>query len=102
MLNDLGIAARNKQMTRAVAVKTFVIRCGTPDCDWGKKMCDLGEEQLRLCYSLDRLHAATDLKLAVRPVACDFPAEHSSRTLALRPYIFNPPFSSRSYSIEQI
>ena len=30
---------------------SFVIRCGTPDCDWGKKMCDLGEEQLRLCYS---------------------------------------------------
>ena len=27
---------------------SFVIRCGTPDCDWGKKMCDLGEDQLRL------------------------------------------------------
>ncbi len=49
----------------------FVIRCGTPDCDWGKKMCDLGEEQLRLGYSLDRHHAATDLKLAVRPVDLD-------------------------------
>jgi hypothetical protein len=32
-------------------MKPFLIRCGTPDCDWGKKMCDLGEEQLRLCYS---------------------------------------------------
>jgi hypothetical protein len=30
---------------------SFVIRSGTPDCDWGKKMCDLREEQLRLCYS---------------------------------------------------
>jgi hypothetical protein len=37
-------------------VKTFVIRCGTPDCDLGKKMCDLGEEQLRLCYSEFRKH----------------------------------------------
>ena len=37
-------------------VKSFVIRCGTPDCDWGKKMCDLGEEQLRLCYSEFRKH----------------------------------------------
>jgi len=27
-----------------------VIRCGTPDCDWGKKMPDLTEEQLDLCY----------------------------------------------------
>jgi len=24
---------------------SFVIRCGTPDCDWGEKMCDLGEDQ---------------------------------------------------------
>jgi len=78
---------------------SFVIRCGTPDCDWGQKMCDLGEEQLRLCYSLDRLHAATDLKLAVRPVACDFPAAHCFRILALRPDIFNALFSGRSYSI---
>jgi hypothetical protein len=35
---------------------SFVIRCGTPDCDWGKKMCDVGEEQLRLCYSEFRKH----------------------------------------------
>jgi hypothetical protein len=35
---------------------SFVIRCGTPDCDWGKKMCDLGEDQLRLCYSEFRKH----------------------------------------------
>jgi len=35
---------------------SFVFRCGTPDCDWGKKMCDLGEEQLRLCYSEFRKH----------------------------------------------
>jgi hypothetical protein len=35
---------------------SFTIRCGTPDCDWGKKICDLGEEQLRLCYSEFRKH----------------------------------------------
>src|SRR5262249_14111624 len=25
------------------------IRCGTPDCDWGKKMPDLSEQRLELC-----------------------------------------------------
>ncbi len=39
-----------------MGAKSFVIRCGTPDCDWGHKMCDLGEEQLRLCYSEFRKH----------------------------------------------
>ncbi len=34
----------------------FVIRCGTPDCDWGHKVSDLGEEQLDLCYSEFRKH----------------------------------------------
>ena len=37
-------------------MKSFVIRCGTPDCEWGRKMCDLGEEQLLLCYSEFRKH----------------------------------------------
>jgi hypothetical protein len=37
-------------------MKSFAIRCGTPDCDWGKKMCDLGEEQFRPCYSEFRKH----------------------------------------------
>jgi hypothetical protein len=37
-------------------VKTFVIRCGTPDCEWGHKMLDMGEDQLRLCYSEFRKH----------------------------------------------
>ena len=37
-------------------MKSFVNRCGTPDCDWGKKMCDLGEDQLRLCYPEFRKH----------------------------------------------
>jgi len=27
----------------------FVIRCGTPDCEWGKKMPDMSEERLDLC-----------------------------------------------------
>ncbi len=37
-------------------IKPFVIRCGTPDCEWGYKMHDMGEDQLRLCYSEFRKH----------------------------------------------
>ena len=32
-------------------MKSLLIRCGTPDCDWGHKVSDLSEEQLNLCYS---------------------------------------------------
>jgi hypothetical protein len=32
------------------------IRCGTPDCEWGHKMHDVGEDQLRLCYAEFRKH----------------------------------------------
>ena len=32
-------------------MKSLVIRCGTPDCDWGHQVSDLSEEQLELCYS---------------------------------------------------
>jgi len=35
---------------------SFVIRCGTPDCDWGHRVSDLGQEQLELCYSEFRKH----------------------------------------------
>ena len=35
---------------------SFVIRCGTPDCDWGHRVSDLGQEQLKLCYSEFRKH----------------------------------------------
>jgi hypothetical protein len=35
---------------------SFVIRCGTPDCDWGHEMHDMGEDRLRLCYSEFRKH----------------------------------------------
>jgi hypothetical protein len=35
---------------------SFVIRCGTPDCDWGDRVSDLGQEQLKLCYSEFRKH----------------------------------------------
>jgi hypothetical protein len=41
------------------AVKTspnFAIRCGTPDCDWGFHMPDLGELALESCYSSFRRH----------------------------------------------
>ena len=34
----------------------FVIRCGTPDCEWRNKMPDMSEEQLDLCYSEFRKH----------------------------------------------
>lgn len=34
----------------------LVIRCGTPDCDWGKMMPDLSAEQVALCYSEFRKH----------------------------------------------
>jgi hypothetical protein len=37
-------------------VKSFVIRCGTPDCDWGHRLSDLGQEQMELCYSEFRKH----------------------------------------------
>jgi hypothetical protein len=37
-------------------VKTFVIRCGTPDCDWGYKMHDTGGDQSRLWYAEFRKH----------------------------------------------
>jgi hypothetical protein len=36
---------------------TFIIRCGTPDCDWGHRVSDLGDqEQLQLCYAEFRKH----------------------------------------------
>ena len=35
---------------------SFVIRCATPNCDWGKNMPELSEEQLDLCYSEFRKH----------------------------------------------
>jgi len=35
---------------------SFVIHCGTSDCDWGKKMQALSEAQLDPCYSEFRKH----------------------------------------------
>jgi len=37
-------------------VKPFVIRCGTPDCEWGHKVAELSDVQLKLCYSEFRKH----------------------------------------------
>ena len=34
----------------------FVIRCGTPDCEWGFSMSDLGELAVEACYSGFRKH----------------------------------------------
>jgi hypothetical protein len=36
--------------------KHFVIRCGTPDCEWGIPMPDLGELALKCCCSAFRKH----------------------------------------------
>jgi hypothetical protein len=37
-------------------VKFLVIRCGTPDCDWGHRVSDLDQDQLDPCYSEFRKH----------------------------------------------
>jgi hypothetical protein len=37
-------------------VKTLVIHCGTPDCDWGHRVSEVSDEQLTLCYSEFRKH----------------------------------------------
>jgi hypothetical protein len=34
----------------------FVIRCGTPDCEWGFPMPELCELALESCYSAFRKH----------------------------------------------
>jgi hypothetical protein len=39
-----------------ITAMSFVIRCGTPDCEWGKKMADLCANQLNLCYAEFRKH----------------------------------------------
>ena len=34
----------------------LVIRCGTPDCDWGWPMADLAPWRVEKCYSAFREH----------------------------------------------
>ena len=34
----------------------FVVRCGTPDCEWGFPIPDLGELALESCYAAFRKH----------------------------------------------
>jgi len=34
----------------------LLIRCGTPDCEWGFSMPDLGEMAFQACYSAFREH----------------------------------------------
>ena len=34
----------------------LAIRCGTPDCDWGFPMPNLGELALKCCYSAFQQH----------------------------------------------
>ena len=44
------------QMERSETNGSFVIRCGTPDCEWGFSMPDLGELAVEACYSGFRKH----------------------------------------------
>jgi hypothetical protein len=37
-------------------VTKLVIRCGTPDCDWGFQMWDTGELAFEACYAQFRIH----------------------------------------------
>jgi hypothetical protein len=37
-------------------VKSLVIRRGSPDCNWGHRVSDLGQEQMELCFSEFRKH----------------------------------------------
>jgi len=39
---------KRRSMVVSFTPMSFVIRCGTPDCDWDHKMQNLGEDQLRL------------------------------------------------------
>jgi len=45
-LSDNRMVMRAARHRLALVMKPFVIRCGTPDCDWGHKMYDMGEDQL--------------------------------------------------------
>lgn len=36
--------------------ESWVIRCDTPDCDWGHHVSDTSEHELKLCYSEFRKH----------------------------------------------
>ena len=49
------IGLKRMAMRQATTV-SFVIRFGTPDCEWGHKMPDMDEDQFRLCYSEFRKH----------------------------------------------
>jgi hypothetical protein len=50
------LVMRAPRLRLVLVMKTFVIRCGTLDCDWGHKMRDLGQDQLQLCYFEFRKH----------------------------------------------
>lgn len=40
-----------------MSLEAFIIRCGTPDCEWGRRVSDLmTEKELKLCYSEFRKH----------------------------------------------
>ena len=43
-------------MERSEPNRSFIIRCGTPDCEWRFAMPDLGESAVEACYSGFRKH----------------------------------------------
>src|SRR6267142_1392208 len=47
----LKVVPLDAVLTKLRVMKPLVIRCGTPDCDWGHKMHEMGEDQLRLCHN---------------------------------------------------
>jgi hypothetical protein len=47
---------KRRSMVVSFTPMSFVIRCGTSECDWGHKMQNLGEDRLRLCYFEFRKH----------------------------------------------
>jgi len=39
---------------------SFIIRCGTPDCEWRFAMPDLGNVAVEACYSTFQQHCVED------------------------------------------
>ena len=48
--NDL-VSTPIEDRIASSSLMSLVIRCGTPDCDWGHKLSEFSDDQLKLCYS---------------------------------------------------
>jgi hypothetical protein len=70
MRNKSG--SKHDEGEMAIELKTkpgFVIRCATPDCDWGFQMWDLGGPALESCYAAFRKHCVEMHGLSPHEVA---------------------------------